>query len=229
MKEEDNSVEKNPPTKGPVNTGFRDYRGRPIRLSSAAAEAFKAMAAAAREDGIEDIGLYITSSLRDPKKNASVGGVEGSNHLTGNAFDINMLNPGPGDEWIRANGARFGFIYNSYSPNSTHFDFDSSKYNPPPKLEDNTKSRSDQPNILDNIFNNFKFNKNTNRTESISKPRSRNIASNNIIINAPSSPEPQQPIIPMQQSSGRGGSIPISDSVNSSVRTLVALADHKLG
>ena len=66
------------------------------------------MAEAAEADGTANLGSYITSSLRDPQKNAGVGGVEGSNHLTGNAFDINMMNPGPGDEWIRANGSKFG-------------------------------------------------------------------------------------------------------------------------
>lgn len=123
--------ERNPPTKGPVDTGLKDYLGRPIRLSAAAAAAFLDMVEAAEADGIPNLSSYITSSLRDPKKNAGVGGVEGSNHLTGNAFDINMLNPGPGDEWIQRNGSRFGFIYNTYSPDSTHFDFVPSKYKSP--------------------------------------------------------------------------------------------------
>ena len=49
-----------------------------------------------------------------------VGGVRGSKHLTGNAIDINMLNTGPGDEWIQKNGAsKYGFIYNGYKPDSS--------------------------------------------------------------------------------------------------------------
>ena len=51
--------------------------------------------------------------------------------MTGNAIDINMLNPGPGDEWIQKNGAKYGFIYNGYKPDSTHFDFDPTKVTVP--------------------------------------------------------------------------------------------------
>ena len=51
--------------------------------------------------------------------------------MTGNAIDIDMLNAGPGDEWIQKNGAKYGFIYNGYKPDSTHFDFDPTKVTVP--------------------------------------------------------------------------------------------------
>ena len=67
------------------------------------------------------IGSYITSHFRFKKKiMKDVGGVRGSKHLKGNAIDINMLNTGPGDEWIQKNGAKYGFIYNGYKPDSGH-------------------------------------------------------------------------------------------------------------
>ena len=89
------------------------------------------MAKDAEAEGITNFGSYITSHFRSEEKNENVGGVRGSKHLTGNAIDINMLNTGPGDEWIQKNGAKYGFIYNAYKPDSTHFDFDPTKVTVP--------------------------------------------------------------------------------------------------
>ena len=116
---------------GSVDTGYKDYKGRPIKLSPQAAKAFIKMAKDAEEQGIPNLGSYITSHFRSEEKNENVGGVRGSKHLTGNAIDIDMLNPGPGDEWIQKNGAKYGFIYNGYKPDSTHFDFDPTKVTVP--------------------------------------------------------------------------------------------------
>lgn len=116
---------------GSVDTGYKDYAGRPIKLSPQAAKAFIKMVKDAEAEGIPNLGSYITSHFRSEEKNENVGGVRGSKHLTGNAIDINMLNPGPGDEWIQKNGAKYGFIYNGYKPDSTHFDFDPTKVTVP--------------------------------------------------------------------------------------------------
>ena len=116
---------------GSVDTGYKDYKGRPIKLSPQAAKAFIKMAKDAEAEGITNFGSYITSHFRSEEKNEDVGGVRGSKHLTGNAIDIDMLNPGPGDEWIQKNGAKYGFIYNGYKPDSTHFDFDPTKVTVP--------------------------------------------------------------------------------------------------
>ena len=116
---------------GSVDTGYKDFKGRPIKLSPQAAKAFIKMVKDAEAEGIPNLGSYITSHFRSEEKNENVGGVRGSKHLTGNAIDINMLNTGPGDEWIQKNGAKYGFIYNGYKPDSTHFDFDPTKVTVP--------------------------------------------------------------------------------------------------
>ena len=129
---------------GSVDTGYKDYKGRPIKLSPQAAKAFIKMAKDAEAEGISNFGSYITSHFRTDDNNKDVGGVRGSKHLTGNAIDIDMLNTGPGDEWIQKNGAKYGFIYNGYKPDSTHFDFDPTKVTvplEPPK----TKTPPPQP------------------------------------------------------------------------------------
>jgi hypothetical protein len=102
------------------DTGIRDSSGRPIKLKGIIANAFIDMAAAARKDGI-DLGRGISNSFRDPEHNRRVGGSQGSRHLTGEAFDINW-NSASG-RWIRNNASRFGFRYNAYSSQSTHFDW----------------------------------------------------------------------------------------------------------
>jgi hypothetical protein len=102
------------------DTGIRDSSGRPIKLKGIIANAFIDMAAAARKDGI-DLGKGISNSFRDPEHNRRVGGAQGSRHLTGEAFDINW-NSAAG-RWIRNNASRFGFRYNAYSSQSTHFDW----------------------------------------------------------------------------------------------------------
>jgi len=102
------------------DTGLKDSSGRPIRLKGIIADAFIDMAAAARKDGI-DLGSGISNSFRDPQHNAAVGGVQGSRHLTGEAFDINWYSAA--GKWIKNNAGRFGFKYNPYSSQSTHFDW----------------------------------------------------------------------------------------------------------
>jgi hypothetical protein len=102
------------------DTGLKDSAGRSIKLKGIIADAFIDMAAAARKDGI-NLGSGISVALRDPEHNRRVGGAQGSRHLTGEAFDINW-NSAAG-RWIRNNASRFGFRYNPYSSQSTHFDW----------------------------------------------------------------------------------------------------------
>lgn len=102
------------------DTGLKDSAGRSIKLKGVIADAFIDMAAAARKDGI-NLGSGISNAFRDPAHNARVGGAQGSRHLTGEAFDINW-NSAAG-RWIRSNANRFGFRYNPYSSQSTHFDW----------------------------------------------------------------------------------------------------------
>lgn len=102
------------------DTGLKDSAGRPIKLKGVIADAFIDMAAAARKDGV-NLASGISVAFRDPAHNARVGGAQGSRHLTGEAFDINW-NSAAG-KWIRSNASRFGFRYNPYSSQSTHFDW----------------------------------------------------------------------------------------------------------
>ena len=99
---------------------LKDYKGRPIKLSGPAAAAFRRMAKAASDDGI-DIGPGISISYRTPSENERVNGVSNSAHLYGEAFDINWNSEA--GKWIRANAENYGFKYNPYSSQSTHFDW----------------------------------------------------------------------------------------------------------
>lgn len=131
-----------PPQSVPGNlrdTGLKDSSGRPIKLKGAIADAFIDMAAAARKDGI-DLGSGISNAFRDPEHNARVGGAQGSRHLTGEAFDINWYSAA--GRWIRNNASRFGFQYNTYSGESTHFDWVGG-YTP-----QNRQTRPSQPKVV---------------------------------------------------------------------------------
>lgn len=87
--------------------GMTDASGRPVVLSRAAANSFAAMV---RDSGGQVRSADIASAQRTPEKNAAVGGVEGSQHLSGNAMDIH----GTSIAWIRRNGARYGWRVNDY-------------------------------------------------------------------------------------------------------------------
>jgi hypothetical protein len=96
-----------------VDTGIRDYKGRPIKFVSPAARQFKKMSLDASKQGI-NLGPGISSTLRD-------WGAPGSRHKTGEAFDINWYSSA--GVWIRNNANKYGFRYNPYSAQSTHFDW----------------------------------------------------------------------------------------------------------
>ena len=117
------------------DTGIVDYKGRPIKLKGILADAFIDMAAAYRKETGKSLGPAISSSFRTPQENSRVNGASGSLHLTGEAFDINWNTAG--GEWIRNNAKNYGFRYNTYSGESTHFEWKGGytpKSPPPPQL-----------------------------------------------------------------------------------------------
>jgi hypothetical protein len=87
--------------------GLKDEKGRPPIFTQEGANAFAAMVSAS---GGQVKATDIASSQRTPGKNAAVGGVEGSQHLSGNAMDIH----GTSIAWIRKNGAKYGWYVNDY-------------------------------------------------------------------------------------------------------------------
>jgi hypothetical protein len=103
------------------DTGIVDYKGRPIKLKGILADAFIDMAAAYRKETGKSLGPAISSSFRTPQENSRVNGATGSLHLTGEAFDINWYSPG--GVWIQNNAKNYGFRYNPYSGESTHFEW----------------------------------------------------------------------------------------------------------
>ena len=94
----------------------KDYKGRPSTLSKSAAEALQKMIS---ESGGQVKTSDITSAKRSPEKNAAVGGVANSNHLTGNAMDIH----GTSKAWLKENGQKYGWKWLDYSGHDGHFDF----------------------------------------------------------------------------------------------------------
>ena len=87
--------------------GMRDANNRPVVLSQGAANSFAAMV---RDSGGQVRASDIASAQRSESKNRAVGGVSGSEHLGGNAMDIH----GSSINWIRRNGARYGWYVNDY-------------------------------------------------------------------------------------------------------------------
>ena len=88
--------------------GARDANGRPPIFSRGGANAFAAMV---RDSGGVVKASDIASSQRSAGKNAAVGGVNGSEHLKGNAMDIH----GKSEAWIRKNGAKYGWYIHDYA------------------------------------------------------------------------------------------------------------------
>jgi hypothetical protein len=97
--------------------GARDANGRPPIFSRGGANAFAAMV---RDSGGVVKPGDIASSQRSAGKNAAVGGVNGSEHLGGNAMDIH----GASEAWIRKNGAKYGWYVHDYAgSHGGHFEF----------------------------------------------------------------------------------------------------------
>ena len=96
--------------------GLRDYKGRPVVMAQPAMASFAQMM---RDSGGRVKPSDITSSQRSPAKNRTVGGADGSNHLEGTAIDIH----GSSKEWLKANGARYGWRWLNYDGHDGHFDY----------------------------------------------------------------------------------------------------------
>ena len=104
------------PDTGPGWSIGPDSQGRPSVFTQGAAEAL--MKAIKESNGLVKTS-DITSSKRSPAKNASVGGVPNSNHLTGNAVDIH----GTSKVWLKENGMKYGWKNLVYGGHDGHFDF----------------------------------------------------------------------------------------------------------
>lgn len=86
-------------------------------MSPAAAEAF------ARLEGTWGRPLGVTSAYRDPEHNARVGGAKGSQHLHGNAYDIDVASLPEAERVALIEAARAaGFAGIGVYDNSLHFD-----------------------------------------------------------------------------------------------------------
>lgn len=94
-----------------------DQQGRPVVFSQSAASAFAKMM---KDSGGIVKPSDVASSKRSPAKNRSVGGATNSKHMYGIAMDIH----GSSNQWIRKNGAKYGWIANDYSgSHGGHFEF----------------------------------------------------------------------------------------------------------
>ena len=86
-------------------------------VSEDAQNAFNALAASWGQP------LEVVSAYRDPKKNEDVGGAKGSQHIHGNAFDINTANLSYEDRLKLADAAwEAGFRGFGFYDNNMHFD-----------------------------------------------------------------------------------------------------------
>jgi len=94
----------------------RDSEGRPAVFSREAAASFDQMV---QDSGGSVNYRDITSAQRSQPHNTKVGGVEGSNHLSGNAVDIH----GPSKSWIKTYGAKYGWYWLDYDGHDGHFDY----------------------------------------------------------------------------------------------------------
>ena len=117
--------------------GLLDYQGRPVVLSKAGATAFARMV----RDSMGVVkGSDVHSSQRSKEKNDKEGGATNSHHLYGNAIDIH----GESQEWIKANGAKYGWKINNYpGSHGGHFNYKST--GSPPTETDSSKTPAAQP------------------------------------------------------------------------------------
>lgn len=118
--------------------GLLDYHGRPVVLSKAGATAFARMV----RDSMGVVkGSDVHSSQRSKEKNDSLpNAAPNSNHLYGNAIDIH----GESQQWIRANGAKYGWKINDY-PNSHGGHFNYKSTGSPQTETDSSKTSAVKP------------------------------------------------------------------------------------
>tara|TARA_R100000655_G_scaffold45046_2_gene81886 strand:- start:6138 stop:6596 length:459 start_codon:yes stop_codon:yes gene_type:complete len=88
-------------------------------LSHEAGEAFIKMNDAYKKDH-EGRDIPIESAFRDPEHNKKVKGHRASKHMRGESVDISDPES---LEWVKDNGEKFGWFFNPYKGDSTHFDY----------------------------------------------------------------------------------------------------------
>ena len=104
-----------------VDTGYQDYKGRPVMLAPPAASAFKQMV----NDGMPYNPADVANVYRDKAeynrlKSQGYSPASNSFHNHGEAADIH----GPMNTWIRKNGAKYGWKANDYSgSHGGHFEY----------------------------------------------------------------------------------------------------------
>ena len=95
----------------------RDASGRPPIFSQGGAKAFSRMMA---DSGGVVKASDIASSQRSETKNRNVGGAIASQHLSGNAMDIQ----GASAEWMKKNGPKYGWHLHEYDgSHGGHFEY----------------------------------------------------------------------------------------------------------
>jgi hypothetical protein len=104
-----------------VDTGLKDYKGRPVRMAPEAAQQWKAMINAGMPFNPDDIA----NVYRDEKEylrlqSEGYNPASGGFHNFGLAIDVH----GTTGEWLRKNGAKFGWFPHDYEgTHGGHYEF----------------------------------------------------------------------------------------------------------
>ena len=104
-----------------VDTGYQDYKGRPVMLAPPAASAFKQMVSDGMPYNPADVAnVYRDKSEYNRLKSQGYSPASNSFHNHGEAADIH----GAMNTWIRKNGAKYGWKANDYSgSHGGHFEY----------------------------------------------------------------------------------------------------------
>ena len=104
-----------------VDTGYQDYKGRPVMLAPPAASAFKQMVSDGMPYNPADIAnVYRDKAEYNRLKSQGYSPASNSFHNHGEAADIH----GAMNTWIRKNGAKYGWKANDYSgSHGGHFEY----------------------------------------------------------------------------------------------------------
>ena len=104
-----------------VDTGYQDYKGRPVMLAPPAASAFKQMVSDGMPYNPADVAnVYRDKAEYNRLKSQGYSPASNSFHNHGEAADIH----GAMNTWIRKNGAKYGWKANDYSgSHGGHFEY----------------------------------------------------------------------------------------------------------
>lgn len=104
-----------------VDTGYQDYKGRPVMLAPPAASAFKQMVSDGMPYNPADVAnVYRDKAEYNRLKSQGYSPASNSFHNHGEAADIH----GAMNTWIRKNGAKYGWRANDYSgSHGGHFEY----------------------------------------------------------------------------------------------------------